>query len=196
MKNLDNIIRNNKDRFNEMEPPEGHMERFQQRLEKYNKKSPTLHVSFSAGIILKAAVVSILVVLSSLWVYEHINEPDQPQQIVLKEASPEFREAQIYYSSMVQKKYSQIKDFNFKNSEQKEMLLQELNTMDSIYVNIKKDIKEHPNDPRVLNALIRHYQMKLDVMNRILEQLNQIQAIQRQNNSNHKNQESHETTQI
>ena len=97
---------------------------------------------------------------------------------------------------MVEKRYSQIKDFNFKNSEQKEILLQELNTMDSIYVNIKQDIKEHPNDPRVLNALIRHYQMKLDVMNRILEQLNQIQAIQRQNNSNHKNQESHETTQI
>jgi hypothetical protein len=76
------------------------------------------------------------------------------------------------------------------------MLLKELRTMDSIYYNIKQDFKEHPNDPRVLHVLIRHYQMKLDVMNQILDQLNQIQAIREKQNSNNQNKESHETTEL
>jgi uncharacterized protein (DUF305 family) len=58
--------------------------------------------------------------------------------------------------------------------EQKEMLSKELKSMDSTYVQLQKELKANPNDERVINAMIEHYQTKVDVMNYILSQLKAI----------------------
>jgi len=181
MKKIEEIIKNNREKFDDLEPAEGHFERFQSKLNNYNNKSS---FSLSYKFVLKVAVVGLLVVLSSLWLYDNIYDKQSTEQIAVKNVPPEFREAQLYYSSMVNRKYNQIQDFEFKSKKQKKMLLDELKAMDSVYYNIKQDFKENPNDPRVMNALIRHYQLKLEVMTQVLEQLNQVQAIKNQNNKN------------
>jgi len=38
------------------------------------------------------------------------------------------------------------------------------------------DLEANPDDDRVINALIRHYQVKLEVMDQIIIQLNQIKS--------------------
>ncbi len=187
MKNLEDIIRSHRGEFDDLEPSEGHFERFYQKLQRHNRRKRW----FSWNVILQAAVVTVLVVLSGLWVYERINQQQSPESFALEKVSPEVREAHYYYSSLMDKKYEQIKQFDFRNEEQKEMLLNELHDMDSIYVNIKEDLRMNPNDPRVVNALIRHYQMKLEVMNQILDQL---RAINEQTKSNEKKDKSYETT--
>ncbi|MGM0497273.1 MAG: hypothetical protein ACQESJ_05100 [Bacteroidota bacterium] len=196
MKKLEDIIRKNREKFDDLEPAEGHFERFQSKLNRYNNKKPSTF--FSYKFVLKAAVVGLLVVLSSLWLYDNIYDKHSTDQIAMENASPEFREAQVYYSGMVKKKYNQIQDFDFKSKKQKKMLMNELKAMDSIYYNIKQDFEEHPNDPRVMNALIKHYQMKLDVMTQVLEQLNQVQAIKNRDkdNKNNKNDKSHENKEL
>ncbi len=45
--------------------------------------------------------------------------------------------------------------------------------MDSVYVSLQKELKANPNDERIINAMIEHYQTKLDVMTYIVSQLNQ-----------------------
>jgi len=192
MKNLEDIIRENKDKFNDREPREGHIDRFQEKLERYHKKTKKPFLNW--GFALKAAAIGILVVLSSLWLYDQLYTNQLVEHLAQREESKEVQEVQLYYSNLVEKKYNQIQDFNFKNEQQKKMLLEELSTMDSIYYNIKQDYKEHPNDPRVLNTLIRHYQMKLDVMNQVLEQLNQVKAIKNKNNN--KNNKDYETKKL
>ncbi|MEF8846785.1 MAG: hypothetical protein V5A59_15020 [Bacteroidales bacterium] len=187
MKHLEDIIRSHRSEFDDMEPPEGHFERFDQKLRTYNRRKRL----FNWNVILKAAVVAVLVVLSGLWVSDRISEQQTPESLALEKVSPEVKEAHFYYSSLMEKKYEQIKQFDFRDEEQKEMLLNELQDMNSIYVNIKEDLRTNPNDPRVINALIRHYQMKLEVMNQILDQL---QSINEQTKSKEKNDESYETT--
>lgn len=187
MKKLEDIIRSNRAKFNDLEPSEGHFDRFYQKLHKYNRRKRL----FSWNVILKAAAVAVLVVLSGLWVYDRIDQQQSPERLALENVSPEVREAHFYYSSLMDKKYEQIKEFDFRSEEQKELLLNELQDMDSIYVNIKEDLRTNPNDPRVVNALIRHYQMKLEVMNQILEQL---RAINEQ--TKEKEDKSYETTEI
>lgn len=194
MKKLEDIIRDNREHFDDREPTEGHFERFQSKLERYNKKRTSFITSWS--FMLKAAVIGVLVVLSGLWVYDNVYKTQPANQLTMKNVPSEFQETQMYYSSMVKAKYNQIEDFNFTDKKQKRMLLKELRTMDSIYYNIKQDFREHPNDPRVLHALIRHYQMKLDVMNQVLDQLNQIQAIREKQSNKYKNNKSHETTEL
>jgi hypothetical protein len=194
MKKLEDIIRDNREQFDDREPTEGHFERFQSKLERYNKKRTSFITSWS--FMLKAAVIGVLVVLSGLWVYDNVYKTQPVKHLAMKNVPSEFQETQMYYSSMVKAKYNQIEDFNFTDQKQKRMLLKELRTMDSIYYNIKQDFREHPNDPRVLHALIRHYQMKLDVMNQVLDQLNQIQAIREKQSNKYKNNKSHETTEL
>jgi hypothetical protein len=39
-----------------------------------------------------------------------------------------------------------------------------------------RDLQANPGDDRVINALIRHYQLKLEVLDQIILQLNQIKS--------------------
>jgi len=62
MKNIEDIIRNNKEFFDSGEPSDGHFERFQRKLE---IRCETLAVKRSiVPYLLKAAVVTLLVTLS------------------------------------------------------------------------------------------------------------------------------------
>ena len=187
MNKLEDIIRSHRNEFDNLEPSEDHFEKFYHKLRQYNRRKRL----FSWQVILKAAVVAVLVLLSGLWVYDRIDQDKTPESIALGKVSPEVKEAHFYYTSLMHEKYEQIRQFDFRNEEQKKMLLNELNNMDSIYLNIKEDLRTNPNDPRVINALIRHYQMKLEVMNQILEQL---ENINEQTKSKKQEDTSYETT--
>lgn len=180
MKDLDNIIQKNRSEFDSFEPSDGHFERFEQKLKELNKKEKT----FTIGYILKAAVVTILVVLSGLWVYDNF-EPGTNDGIALSEISPEYGEVEMYYTHLVNQKYSEINQCETLDSTQKGMLIYELGEMDSIYSNLKNDLKTNPNDERVINAMIQHYQLKVEVMNQILQQLQQAQNINKQKSENY-----------
>jgi uncharacterized protein (DUF305 family) len=62
----------------------------------------------------------------------------------------------------------------FNDPEQKQMLLMEMKSMDSVYVSLQKELKANPDDQRIINAMIEHYQTKVDVMNYIINQLKTI----------------------
>ena len=78
----------------------------------------------------------------------------------------------------------------FSDSIQRSMLLKELSDMDSIYTNLQDELEASPKDKRIINAMIEHYQLKVDVMNQILLQLEQIK------NENLTKNENHESNQI
>ena len=192
MTKLENIIQSNRDRFDDLEPQEGHFDRFQEKLGRYHRQNR----KFPWAALIRAAVIAVLVVLSGLWVYEQTRSEPSPERLALEKVSPEVRETHMYYTSLMQKKYERIRQFDFKNEQQKEMLLYELKEMDSIYTNIRDDLRSNPNDPRVVSALIRHYQMKLEVMNQIVNQLEKIKQPNIQENNEVKKDSSYETTQI
>ena len=71
------------------------------------------------------------------------------------------------------------------------MLKEELKNMDVTYKELQKELKANPNDERVINAMIEHYQTKLNVMTYILDQLKQIKNENETQNTN-----SHEKVSI
>ncbi|MGC9374642.1 MAG: hypothetical protein ACP5DQ_06330 [Bacteroidales bacterium] len=183
MKDLEKIINENRSVFDSFEPDEGHFDRFEQKLKQLHKsKSKT----FTLGFMLKAAVITLLVVLSGLWIYDNtFTTPSLKKGIALREISPEYSEVEMYYTKLVNQKYNEINDIPFIDNKQKKMLMHELNEMDSIYENLKKDLTLNPNDERVINAMIQHYQLKVEVMNQILGQLQQVKNIEQQKSENY-----------
>jgi hypothetical protein len=172
MKTIDEIIRNNRDFFEDQEPSKGHLERFNRKLE----------VRFGAATIkrsivpylLKAAVVTLLVTLSSLWTWDHFIRSDR-SRMTLGDVSPQYKEVENYYIHQVNMLEDEIGSVNLSgDADQQEMLKTEIQNMDSVYVQLQKDLKANPNDERIINAMIEHYQTKLEVMTVIVNQLKSI----------------------
>jgi hypothetical protein len=185
MENIEDIIRNSKEFFDGAEPSEGHFERFRRKLE-IRCGEKTLKRSI-VPYLLKAAVVTLLVTLSSLWTWDHFIRPDR-NRMTLGEVSPQFREVENYYVHQVKLMESELVNIDLKtNNEQKKMLVTEMNSMDSVYVQLQKELKANPNDERIINAMIEHYQTKVEVMSYILSQL---KAIRNENQNKKENEKT------
>jgi hypothetical protein len=175
MKNIEEIIRSNRDFFEE-EPSKSHFERFERKLELRFHAGGAVKRSI-VPYLLKAAVVTLLVTLSSLWTWDHFLRPDR-NRMTLGDVSPQYKEVENYYIHQVNLMESEIKTIDLNNPEQKEMLKKEMKSMDSVYVQLQKDLKANPDDERIINAMIEHYQTKVEVMNYII---NQLKAIRNEN---------------
>jgi hypothetical protein len=169
MKNIEEIIRSNRDFFGDEEPSKGHVERFERKLELRFHARGAVKRSI-VPYLLKAAVVTLLVTLSSLWTWDHFIRPDR-NRMTLGDVSPQYKEVENYYLHQVNLMESEIKTIDLNNPEQKEMLEKEMKNMDSVYVQLQKDLKANPDDERIINAMIEHYQTKVEVMNYIINQL-------------------------
>jgi len=182
MKNIEDIIRNNRDLFGDREPSEGHLERFSIKLEirsqsRANRRSIVPYL-------LRAAVVTLLVTLSSLWTWDHFIRPGS-SRMTLGQVSPQYKEVENYYLHQVNMMEGEIVNVDMKNNpEQKELLIKEMKGMDSVYVSLQKELKANPNDERIINAMIEHYQTKLEVMTYIV---NQLKTIRNDNNNKTEN---------
>ena len=182
MKTIDDIIRNNRVLLDDREPSEGHFERFSVKLEircqsRANRRSIVPYL-------LRAAVVTLLVTLSSLWTWDHFIRPES-SRMTLGQVSPQYKEVESYYLHQVNMMEGEIVNVDLKNNpEQKELLIKEMKSMDSVYVSLQKELKVNPNDERIINAMIEHYQTKLEVMTYIV---NQLKTIRNDNNNKTEN---------
>jgi hypothetical protein len=172
MKSIEDIIRNNKDFFDDAEPSAGHLERFNRKLE-MRFQSNTIKRSI-VPYLLKAAVVTLLITLSSLWTWDHFIRTGSTRT-TLGQVSPQYKEVENYYVHQVNLMEGEIVNVDLKNNpEQKKALMKEMKSMDSTYVSLQKELKANPNDERIINAMIEHYQTKLEVMSYIVNQLKSI----------------------
>ena len=64
----------------------------------------------------------------------------------------------------------------------------ELEEMDRLFHSLQKDFQSNPTDQRVINAMISHYQLKLEVMSQIIRQLEEVNQV----NNKYKNHEGKE----
>jgi hypothetical protein len=194
MKNFEDYFETNRAFFDEAEPPKGHFVRFRSKLEAQRVNQPKrVRVM---PYLLRAAAVAILVTLSSMWTWEHVLSPDA-NKMSLGDVSPEMNNVENYYVHQVSYMEDEIKSLPVGNDpQQKEMLLNELDSMDAMYVELQKDLKANPDDQRVINAMIEHYQKKIEVMNYILTQLKEANSERESQSDNQLNNENYETVRL
>jgi cytochrome c-type biogenesis protein CcmH/NrfG len=183
MKTIEETVRRNRDLFEAGEPSEGHFERFSRKLEmRFGAVTPVKRSI--VPYLLKAAVVTLLVTLSSLYTWDNFIRPES-KRMALGDVSPEYREVENYYIHQVNLMENQISSVEFiSDKEHKDVLMNEIESMDSVYVQLQKELKANPNDERIINAMIEHYQTKLEVMTFII---NQLKAIRNENTNTTEN---------
>ncbi|TVR74388.1 MAG: hypothetical protein EA408_02895 [Marinilabiliales bacterium] len=183
MDNLEKYVRENSREFDIEEPAKGHFERFALKLDQRRRSRS----SFRWRYMLQVAVIAVLVILSSLWIYDRITgRTPEYHMITLSDISGEYREAELYYTTLISRKYNEIKSFDFQDdTREQEVLLRELSEMDAVYRSLQQELNAEGDNPMVINAMLRYYQLKLEIMSRIIEHLQEIKQGDNQTTDDH-----------
>ena len=173
MDELDKIIIENRADFGE-EPPEGHFDRFAERLRIADSKRKGLQFTP----FLKIAAVLVVILLSAN-LYIHFRSA---KSNVIKEAElkSDLAEASFYYTNSINNGISDLERMASEGIGSKKELVQikqELSEMDSLFMNLKQEYKANPNDERIINAMIEYYQTKLDIVNTIKTDLENVKKL-------------------
>jgi hypothetical protein len=180
MDKLDKILIENRDSF-EVEPLEGHFERFAQRLgqpalvKKRSRFSPFLKV---------AAVLVIILLSANLYVHFSNQGSDEKKTVMAKS---DLGEASIYYTNRINNGIRDLEKMaNQGIGSQKEIaqIKHELSEMDSTFLNLQKEFSTNPNDERIINAMIEYYQTKLDIVNTIKTDLENVKQLKKKYHEN------------
>jgi len=171
MTDFEKYIKEQRMQLDSDRPRQGHEERFLQKLDRLPAQSPVRRIRFRHALQVAASLAIILT--STLLLIRYSGSEDQ---MAAREIPSGVLEADIYYASQVDVKYDQISEFSFEDEEEKTVLLNELKDLEGYHQQLMDDLEANPDDDRVINALIRHYQVKLDVMDQIIIQLNQIKS--------------------
>jgi len=180
---LKNKIQKNRDAF-EVEPPEGHFERFHLRMEDKAAKK-----KWPAGrLYLEVAAVVLIILLAGNQARIYFGADDRKQEILsatLSSVSPEYSEVEFYYTSAINDGMSHWKKLceqGVISPEDQEVMETEMREFDETYARLQNDLTANPDDERVINAMLEVYQSRLSIITLII---NKLEAIKQQKKTNH-----------
>jgi hypothetical protein len=84
---------------------------------------------------------------------------------------PELREAEIYYSNLISEKLLEIKPMFSEDPKLEEEIIYDLNQLDSIYEELKNDLRDNISNQEVIEAMIQNYRLRLSILEDVLSQL-------------------------
>ncbi len=159
MGKLEEYIKQNRQELDLLEPADKHFDKMRIRLG-YTENN---NIKLITNLLKYASVFLILLVSAYFLIFNKNQETCLPN---------DFIETQNYYTRLVNQKTNELQINKLPKDEQ-QIINNELNEMDSLYnVNIK-DICNNPDNDFVINSLVKHYETKLRVINKILFRLNQ-----------------------
>jgi len=181
MDKLDKLFKDQREAFEE-EPMEGHFQRFEEKLDHYHsRKKQTLR----AWPFLKIASLVIIVLLSAN-LFVHLL-PEKTEKKAQRYANTEMDETAHFYTTRINSGLSQLEQMANKGIGSEKELVQvknEMEEMDRLHQDLQNEYSKNPNDERVINAMIEYYQTKLNIINRIKTDLENVKTIKNKNHEN------------
>ena len=169
--------------FDIEEPHTGHKERFFKKLDKEiespeasNKVkrlwAPILGIaaSFTLAFILLGGLLSPI---------------DTAKNSELASISPEMKQTQEFYTGLITKELNAI---NAEKTPETEAIINDallqMEKLEMNYENLKDDLIDSGKDNRVIHAMIQNFQQRIDLLNNVLTQIENIKTLK---NNNHEN---------
>ena len=160
--NLEDFIRTNAGEFDPGEPEMGHFDRFERKL------GQTIRINTFKKYKQVAAAVAIIAVFAATTVL--LTYPGRFSDGTAAIISTELKETEQYYQWLVNTKYNELIQIEKKyNANIQSRYSAELEEMDKSYSDLKKDLLNNPHNERVINAMIIHYQTRIEVMEKIMD---------------------------
>lgn len=174
MDKLEKYVKEHRDLFEDSEPPAGHFDRFEGKLDsQLDNKGFALNRVFllkiAAGLLILLTVTVFLFDIAvrriSKFAQDNISGKELPAE--LQEAVNYYDDAATIHLGKIQKLACCGQDTRNLYS----MASGELDALDANATELKKTLKENPDDERVQSALIRNQKMKETVMNNMISKM-------------------------
>lgn len=166
--NIEKLISENRDLFQNETMPSGHIKRFESKL---NKKNKTFFIPLSPWL---AAAAVILVVLLIPLLRESKTEESKG---VLSQVSDQYTEVEYYFTSSINNSIGQLDaliNSGIGSENDRLMVQEEMLELEERHQQLLLDLKVAPDDERVIDAMIEVYRKKLELINAILNELQEV----------------------
>jgi cytochrome c-type biogenesis protein CcmH/NrfG len=117
-----------------------------------------------------AAIAASVVIFVSASIYVYVKNSEGYTGAIETSQWIEFKEAEQYYSMQTDDAVAKLKETLVAQPKDiSSPLFNELEDMEDSYKQLKKDLKDNPNDIRLMSAVVQYHQMKLDLINNLIE---------------------------
>ena len=113
----------------------------------------------------------IAVLLANAGALFYFTKNRQPQQQDLAVLAPDIQEAGVYYTSRINEKLQLIEAYPDSTLGLDSAARKELELRNDTYKALERELKNNPGNERIRAAMVRYYQLKLDLLDKILEEL-------------------------
>jgi hypothetical protein len=178
-KRLEDIIKNNREEFDDLEPRANLWSRIETELPQQFKDEKSGAKTFSLGFVLRAAAILVIVMGAGFFGYLRYQ---RSATVNLAAINPEYAKQQVQYASLIATKRSELKSIAKTDPQLYSEFTAEIAKMDSTYKKLNKDLLTSPNQEAVLRAMIRNLQVQTEVLNQqlnVIEQFNEFKTQQR-----------------
>lgn len=167
MNRFEENIRKRRDELDIYEAPEGSWEKIRHSLD--NKKIRPRRWIY-------AAAVFTIIAGSSLLLMRQRNTVNTGSEVIASAnsktgISAQLKESEIYYTTLLKNLYSRAEPLLAENPDIEKEFLSDMNRLDSIYADIRKDLKENVDNAEVVEALIRNYRIRISILEEMLSLL-------------------------
>ena len=166
MNDLDKTFKRLQNDFDLAEPNIGHFERFEAKLkgqDKGSKKGTSISWYW-------LAIAASIVLFVGIW-FGNNNAQDSRQ---LGELSPKMEETQNFYLATIQK---EIKFIEGQKNPQNQKIIDDaftqLTKLELDHQKLSRELKESNEDKRVIYAIIANFQIQIEVLQNLVEQLDE-----------------------
>ena len=160
---LEDFIRENKDKFDVYQPKENHSNKF---LVKLQDRLHKIFVSIVPHLV-KVAITTVIVFAVSLFVWNGWIRSDR-DQMSLGSVSSEYRKMERNYKSEIKAKDKLLKNYFESNPLLKKTFYYNIDNLDSTYISLKKELKKHSDSKIIIEAMKYYYVIKINAYNVII----------------------------
>ena len=158
---LEDFIKQHRGSFEEEGPGPGVWARLEKELPVRQKTSV---VRMMAKHWWKAAILVALIANAGLLV-KYANTKQDVAVVI-----PEMEEMELYYTSKIEQKLDELKTIPADQLGLDSTTRAELELRNETYLLLQKELVNNPGNERIRSAMVRYYQMKLDLLDRILSE--------------------------
>lgn len=164
MDNLEEYIRKNREDLDKYNPPSHVWRNIRSRLK--SGKAPMRKL-------LSIAAITVIILGTALMLINRRNFMTNPEvagrnDSIEVKINPQLKETEIYYNNLVNSLYHEATPLLTNNPEIRKELTIDIDHLDSICADIRKDLKDNVANQQVVEALIQNYRIKIRLLEDML----------------------------
>lgn len=167
---LDRFVSDNAEKFNNLEPPAMAWDAIENELPV--AKQTTIRKLWPYAWKVAAAIL----IFASAWMLKDYTDDKRPEERTAASSEStvqlnELSDTEAYYTSQISNKQAELAHYARQHPEIIEDLKKEFTEMDKSKAELKNDLIESNADEKVIEAIIRSYRVKLEILDQMLTEL-------------------------